>query len=104
MRVTEPYSLKTAFFFLQEFAEICQSEGLEKALVDVLILDGRISIWDRYKIGEEYIRVVGPKIRVALVARQSLINLVMENVIVNRGGRLKVFTETKSALKWLGME
>jgi len=78
VKITEPYSLKWTFSFLWEFVETCNREHLEKALVDGSILEGPISIWDRYQIGEEFVRVVGPKI--------------------------KVFHEMESALKWLGVE
>ncbi|MDQ3004420.1 MAG: hypothetical protein M3R47_03440 [Chloroflexota bacterium] len=103
-RLTEPYSLKMAFSFLQEFAETCNREQLEKALIDGLILEGPISIWDRYHVGEEFVRVVGPKIKVALVGKRELIDLTMENVVVNRSGRFKVFYEIEPALKWLVVE
>lgn len=104
VKVTEPYSLKGTFAFLREFADICNQEHLEKALIDVLVLEDRISIWDRYQIGEEYVKVMGSKIRVAVVARRNLIDLTMENVVVNRSGRIKVFHEMESALKWLEVD
>jgi len=103
VKVIEPYSLKLTLSLLQEFAERCKQEQLDKALVDGLILEGPISIWDRYQVGEEFVRVVGPTIKVALVAKPTLINLTMENVIVNRTGKLRVFDEMDSALKWLGV-
>ena len=101
VKITEPYSLKWAFIFLREFAETCNREHLEKALIDGLNLEGPIRIWDRYQVGEEFARVVGPKIKVAFVAKRDLIDLTMENVVVNRSGRFKVFHEMGSALKWL---
>jgi hypothetical protein len=104
VKVTEPYSLKLTFSFLQEFADVCNREHLEKALIDGLALEDRISIWDRYQIGEEYVRVVGLKIRVAVVARRNLIDLTTENVVANRSGRIKVFHEMESALKWLEVD
>ena len=101
VKITEPYSLKWAFSFLQEFADACKQEQLEMALIDGLNLEGPITIWDLYQIGEDFVRVVGPKIRVALVVKRDLIDLTMENVVVNRSGRFKVFHEMESALKWL---
>ena len=104
VKVTEPYSLKMTFSFLREFAEVCKREHVEKALIDIFAFEGPISIWDRYQIGEEYIRVIGSKIKVAVVARRDLIDLTMENVVVNRGGRAKAFQEIEPALKWLEVE
>jgi len=104
VKITEPYSLQWAFSFLREFAEICNREHLEKALIDGLNLEGPISIWDRYQIGQEFVRVVGPAIKVALIVKRDLIDLTMENVVVNRRGNFKVFHEMESALKWLDVE
>jgi hypothetical protein len=104
VKITEPYSLKLSFFILQEFADECNREHLEKALIDILGFEGHVSIWDRYQIGEEYVRVVGSKIKVAVVAKSDLIDLTTENVVVNRAGRIKVFHEMESALKWLEVE
>ena len=104
VRITEPYSLQGAISFLRDLAEQCRQEHLEKALVDGSTLEGRISIWDRYQVGREYVRVIGPKIIVALVAPRGLINSVMENVIVNRSGTLRVFHQMESALAWLEVD
>jgi|SRR5262245_1974506 len=102
--ITEPYSLKLALSLLQEFAEVCKLGHWEKVLVDGLSLEGPISIWDRYQLGEEYVKVMGSKIKVALVARRDITDLTMENVVVNRTGKFKVFHNIQSALRWLGVE
>jgi hypothetical protein len=88
---------------LRELVDVCKRENLEKVLIDGFNLEGPISIWERYQVGEEYARVVGPKIKVALVGKRELIDLTMENVVVNRSGRFKVFHEMESALQWLGV-
>ena len=40
----------------------------------------------------------------AVVARRNLIDLTTENVVANRSGRIKVFHEMESALKWLEVD
>ena len=52
VKVMEPYPLKLTLFSLQEFAESCSQEQLDKALVDGLMLESPIRSWDRYQIGE----------------------------------------------------
>ena len=104
VKITEPYSLKLALSLLHEFADVCKQDHWEKVLVDGLSLEGPISIWDRYQVREEYVKVMGSKIKVALVARRDIIDLTMENVVVNRTGKFKVFHEMASALKWLEVE
>ena len=46
---------------------------------------------------------MGSKLKVALVVKRYLIDLTMENVVVNRAGRFKVFNEMDPALKCLGV-
>jgi hypothetical protein len=104
VKITELYSLKLTLSLVQEFADVCKREHLDKALVDGLILEGHISIWDRYQIGVEFIRVVGSKVKIAVIVKRDLIDLTFENVVVNRGGRIKAFHEIEPALKWLGVE
>lgn len=52
----------------------------------------------------ENARIIGPKIKVAAIARRSFINYMTKAVAVNRGGNLKVFSEMEPAMKWLGEE
>ena len=104
VQIIEPYSLPGVVSCLSNLAERCQEEHLEKVLIDASRLEGPISIWDRYQIGREYIKVIGPKINIALVTPRELINSVLENVIVNRTGTLKVFHQMAPALAWLEAE
>jgi hypothetical protein len=102
--ITEPYSLHGTLLFLVDMAGQFLQAHLEKALIDGSRLEGHISIWDRYQIGREYVRVIDPKIGIALVVPPGLINRVLENVIVNRSGTLRVFHEMEPALKWLAVK
>jgi hypothetical protein len=42
VKITEPYSLKLTFSILQEFADACNRENLEKALIDMLALEDHV--------------------------------------------------------------
>lgn len=97
----ETYSLKYFLTSIQEIGEHCKRESLDKALIDLRDIHGPISILDRYELGKEIARVIGPKIKVAVVAQMNLINYLMENSAVNRGAKIRVFTEIKKALEWL---
>jgi hypothetical protein len=56
---------------------------------------------DRYETGILMAKVWGNKIKVAAVAKKSLINYLTENAAINRGARFKVFSEMNPALEWL---
>ncbi|HEX2697253.1 MAG TPA: hypothetical protein VHM28_06050 [Anaerolineales bacterium] len=95
------YSLKLILSTIQKISDNCQHDNLGKVLVDLRELEGDLSIIDRFEIGVEVARVIGPKIKVAAVARRSIINYMAETVAVNRGANLKVFSEMGKALNWL---
>ncbi|MBI3150899.1 MAG: hypothetical protein HYZ21_02095 [Chloroflexi bacterium] len=97
----ESFSSKALFGLIQEISEHCKRESLDKVLVDLREIRGHISIVDRYELGKEIAKVIGPKIKVAAVAQMNLINYLMENSAVNRGAKIRVFTEIKKALEWL---
>ena len=99
-----PYSFPTAMSGLQEIAETCKREGLDKVLIDVRPMHGFVSIIDRFSLGMEFIRLFGSSIRLAVINERSRINYVMENVIVNRYGKAKAFTDFEEAIRWLGIE
>ena len=104
--ITEPFSVEIILSTLiQEVADTCQSENLDKVLVDMSpVHNASISILDRYQMGVKVARVLGPKIKVAVVAQTALVNYVAETAAVNRYGKMKVFSDMAQAMKWLGVE
>jgi hypothetical protein len=103
VEVTEPYSLKVMKSIIQQIADICGEEDLDKVLVDLRTIDETISIMDRYEVGVEVAKIIGPKVKVAGVAQKALINYMAETVAVNRYGKLKVFSDMDKATEWLGI-
>ncbi len=97
----ERYSLESILASIQEVSEHCKRDSLDKVFMDIRGVRGHISIVDRYELGKEIAKVIGPKIKVAAVAQMNLINYLMENSAVNRGAKIRVFTEIKKALEWL---
>jgi hypothetical protein len=101
VEVTEPLEITAAVF--QEVADACRSQDLNKVLVDLRAVRALLSTFDRYKAGIYVASIIGPKIRVAVLAQTSLINYVTETVAVNRYGKLKVSADLEEAMAWLGM-
>src|SRR4030095_915061 len=99
----DPVTAKVIVSAIQEMADYCQSENLNKVLVDARTVHEEISIIDRYTLGVNVAKVIGSKITLAIVAQDDLINHVAENVAVNRYGKLKVFSDMDKATEWLGI-
>jgi len=103
VEITEPIAVKVLVSAIQEMADFCQRENLDKVLIDMRTVREAISIIDRYTLGVNVAKVIGSKISIAVVAPEALITRVAENAAVNRYGKLKAFSDMEKALEWLGI-
>jgi hypothetical protein len=67
------------------------------------VYNASISTLDRYQMGVTVAQVIGPKIKVAVVAQTALVTYVAETAAVNRYGKMKVFSDMDKAMLWLGV-
>lgn len=102
VHVTDPVVVTPSDF--QELGDVCRREHLNKILIDMRAVRGKLSTFERYKAGLYVATLIGPKIRVAAVAQTELITYVAETVALNRYGKLKVGSDMEEALAWLGVE
>jgi len=80
----------------------CEKEKKYKILINALNVAGtNIPTMDRFFIGEEIAKVIGPKIKIAVVWPEQDIDKFGETVAVNRGGFIRVLGNIASAEKWL---
>ena len=101
IEVSEPYSLKLFISAIHEVADHCRKENLYKVLIDLRKVEGNPSIFDRYLLAIEIVRLWGSRIKAAVLARPGMINRMTENTAVNRGAKLRAVSDMESALKWL---
>jgi hypothetical protein len=71
-----------------------------KILLDTMNVSG-LSEMEKYFVGEQGAKILGHKLKSAIVSQPEKINRFMENVAVNRGARLRVFGSEQEALNWL---
>jgi hypothetical protein len=101
--VTGKYSLRGIIEILQNIKKQCAVNSIHSVLFDFSRVDGLIPFTDKYKIGEFVADNFSGKIRMAVVDKTENIDKLGENVAVNRGGRVSVFSNTDVALEWLLM-
>ena len=101
VEVNEPYSLLLFLNTIHEVKEHCRKENLNKVLIDLRKVEGSPSIFDRYRIGIEIAKAWGSKIKVAVIAKPSMLNRMVENTAVNRGAKLMATFDEAVALAWL---
>ena len=71
--------------------------------MDVSEMSGKMSTMDRFRLGVEGAAIFRNLAQVAIVYRQQEMNRFAETVGINRGGRVRVFGDLDTAMKWLGV-
>lgn len=91
--------LKEAFFVIQTE---CEEHQINKVVIDCSkVLNIFNTEMERYFISEEIVKHLGYRIKLAIIGKKDQINYFGENVAVNRGANMKVFSNSDIALEWL---
>ena len=99
-------TLDVVLSIAQETIAACKDHNTQKVLIDVRKLEGRLSTIDAYNIPAEYFKDMRDPMIIKKVAIIELEEFVeeyrfFENVAVNRGYNLRVFSDITIALEWL---
>lgn len=81
--------------------DYCIDKRFDKAVIDLLAIDGNMPDFDRYGLGIHFAEVWGASLKAAGLAPRDKINRFFENTAVNRQARFQVFSEPGPALAWL---
>ncbi len=88
---------------IDAMVEACGQAKISKALLDCRKMTGEIQLFDSFKVAEYGVKMIGIISKTALVGRedQMFSDNFVENVAVNRGINLKLFTNIEQAIDWL---
>ena len=88
---------------IDAMVEACSQVQISKALLDCRNMTGEIGIYDSFSVAEYGVKMIRIISKIALVGRedQMLSDNFVENVAVNRGVNLKIFTDGDEAIDWL---
>jgi hypothetical protein len=100
----EEYDYGRTQDYISESASLCRRNKCKKALMDIRGVTGKISTWERFKLAQSALKYYGWDLQVVVVYRAEEVDGFVENVVVNRGGNFRIFTNLPSACKWLGIE
>ncbi|MHC4598049.1 MAG: hypothetical protein ACYS47_03495 [Planctomycetota bacterium] len=100
---TGAFSVSAAKGVVDVMVAACAKEKCAKVLCDYTAMSGEMPVMDRFAVGEYAGTAVGPVIKIAMLGRpdQRLPDDFLENVAVNRGMRLKIFSDREKAVAWL---
>jgi len=102
--VMEPSFVRGAERMFREHFEACARQGLAGLLYDVRGVESRLGTLDVYEVAKSLASVQAVGIRIAIVARPEQLSpeRFFEQVALNRGAPLKLFTREHEAMEWLG--
>jgi len=88
---------------IDAMVEACSQVQISKALLDCRNMTGEIQIFSSFMVAEYGVKMIGIISKTTLVVRedQMLHGNFVENVAVNRGVNLKIFTDADEAIDWL---
>ena len=88
---------------IDAMVEACSQVQLSKALLDCRKMIGEIQTLESFMVADYGGKMRGFLSKMALVGRedQMLLDSFVENVAVNRGVNLKIFTDIEEAIDWL---
>lgn len=82
-------------------AEHCKAARRWRVLIDLTPMQGAVSNFDRFMLGQHAAKSWGRRIKVAVITNAETVNRFFENVAVNNGANVRMFTDRKEALDWL---
>lgn len=85
----------------QPLIDACSTHKCKKVLVDARDLTVNFDTFQTYDAGKNAAILSHLSLRVALLAREDMIDPFFENVVSNRGGKIGLFTDKQAALAWL---
>jgi len=72
--------------------------------MDIRSLKGNISTWNRFRLAHAALNQFRRSVRLAVIYREEEVDGFLEDVVANRGGNFRIFTDLGSACKWLEIE
>ena len=106
VKVSGMRSFKTVLSVITDIQQICLKQNTPRVLIDVRELKGHLKTMEAYELPA----FVFPKIREnSIIEKSAIVDLeesrdffsFFENVSVNRGFNLRVFTDMEDATEWL---
>ena len=104
LEYSEKYEYKKIIELAKGLDTICREEHYEKVLVKVIGVVEEIGVLDKFDLAVEVSRIIRSPKSLAVLLQENSIDRFSENVAVNRGLNVHLFSRMEDALKWLSVE
>lgn len=93
--------LETETNLFQPIIDACSTNKCNKVLIDASDLEVDLRTMDMFRAGVDAATLTHLGIRVAMLAREDMLNPFFDNVAYNRGGLIGIFTDMDNTREWL---
>jgi hypothetical protein len=93
--------LRSGKNLFQPLIDACATHECKKAVVDARELQAHFSTMTLFRAGEDAAFLARVGVRIALLAREDMVDPFFGDVVTNRGGDVGVFTDMDAARAWL---
>ena len=93
--------LETETNLFQPIIDACSTNKCNKVLIDASDLEVDLRTMDMFRAGVDAATLTHLGIRVAMLAREDMLNPFFDNVAFNRGGLIGIFTDMDNTREWL---
>ena len=98
---TGPWTTSEMPWQIERIKDEAESRNYRLLLIDLLNIDYPENETTRFISGENVAKLLPPPFRIAVLSTPEKINRFGENVAVNRGAVMTVFSDKTTALNWL---
>jgi hypothetical protein len=88
----------------QPLVDACVSHNSKKALIDARDLRIGIDALGVFRAGKDAAALTRVGLRVAILAREDMLDPLFDDVAFNRGGVVSIFMDMDTALEWLAQQ
>ena len=85
----------------QPLINACSTHNCKKALIDARDLHVDFGTWALFQAGKDAAFLTRVGLRIALLAREDMLDSFFDDVVYNRGGVVGIFTDMDTARHWL---
>ncbi|MDH4230975.1 MAG: hypothetical protein OEW04_02975 [Nitrospirota bacterium] len=85
----------------QRLIDACSAHNCKKALIDARDLQVDFDTMALFRAGQDAAFLTRVGLRIAMLAREDMLDPFFDTVVANRGGRIGIFTDMDSARDWL---
>lgn len=110
VKVTGEFDLPSARAVTLEWVERARVHAINRVLCDITLVNGydddHTPTMIRFELAEFAGKAIPNNLKLAIMQREQLLSRdrFVENVMVNRGARVRVTSSLNEALEWLGVD